>query len=633
MNFFRHQEQARRNTAWLVFLFAMATAAVVLTVNLLFILVIHVVTHDKPTADTVSAWSIYTTEHWFIVSATTVAVILICSLFRQLSLSHGSDVANSLGATLLDPGTRNADERRLLNVVEEMAIASGMPVPDVYVMEDSGINAFAAGYQPSDAVVGVTRGAIEQLNREQLQGVIAHEFSHIFNGDMRMNMRLTGILYGIVFIGEIGQMVLRHTRYRSSNDRGNGGAIVVFGLALGLMVIGYTGEFFGRLIKAAVSRQREFLADASAVQFTRNASGISGALKIIGYGAGTRVSAPTAMEMSHFFFGPVARFRATMFATHPPLDERIERIEPGWNGHYLAPQQAPVRFRKDHDAVAGFAPAELPPMEFSSDSATGTTPVQPLQDIRVSELDMALTNAHSARALIFALLIAESSEETARRQQDQVERICGQTVFRETLRLLNELRRQPYRRLQLVEQCMPALRRLSQTQYNELNKALVAVVQVDARIELYEWCLYRLVLQYLGGHFGTRAPVRTRYKNAHAIADEIAIVMSYVAAAGSNDDKQIELAYRAGIASGGFLLRDRHPDHHSARSMKPLNVALRAIAESAPLVRETVLRGLIACARQDHHITDDERDLLIVIAAILETPIATFGSEVSQLFS
>tara|TARA_Y100000296_G_C5149044_1_gene245371 strand:- start:46 stop:1407 length:1362 start_codon:yes stop_codon:yes gene_type:complete len=453
MNFFRHQEEARRNTGRLILLFSLAVIAVILTVNLLFIAGIGF------TLGAHRISGIYDAEHWAVVSFTTLAVILISSFFRQLSLSKGSDVANSLGATLLDPGSRDPDERRLLNIVEEMAIASGMPVPDVYVMEDSGINAFAAGYQPSDAVVGVTRGAISALTRDQLQGVIAHEFSHIFNGDMRMNMRLTGIIYGIVFIGEIGRMIVRGSHNRGYTTRRTDPRAAIFGFAL--MAIGYGGEFFGRMIKSAVSRQREFLADASAVQFTRNPDGISGALKVIGYGAGSRVGSPSALEVSHFFFGPVMRFRRTMFATHPPLDERIQKIQPGWDGHYLKPRMQHIELRdfsyNDSDAISGFSgshdqtPANVDNTEAPAESGYATVPYESRgEEFLRSEL--AIINAMSAEALVFALLMSGSSEETAREQQNMIQQKHGSATFREALRYLNEVRRTDKEvRLELVE--------------------------------------------------------------------------------------------------------------------------------------------------------------------------------------
>lgn len=633
MNFFRHQEEARRNTGRLILLFSLAVIAVVLTVNLLFIAGIHFATYSSTEGS--RAFEIYDGEHWAVVSFTTMAVILISSFFRQLSLSKGSDVADSLGATLLDPGSREADERRLLNIVEEMAIASGMPVPDVYVMEDSGINAFAAGYQPSDAVIGVTRGAISALTRDQLQGVIAHEFSHIFNGDMRMNMRLTGIIYGIVFIGEIGRMIVRGSHNRGFTTRRTDPRAAAFGFAL--MAIGYGGEFFGRMIKSAVSRQREFLADASAVQFTRNPDGISGALKVIGYGAGSRVGSPSALEVSHFFFGPVMRFRRTMFATHPPLDERIQKIQPGWDGHYLKPRMQHIEVRdfsyNDSDAISGFSAGhgETPENVDSTDTAvahadTGYEAIP--YEARGEEFlrsEIAIINAMSAEALVFALLMSGSTEETAREQQNIIQQRHGSDTFREALRYLNEARRSDKEvRLELVERAMPALRRMSLKQYRTMNQTLVSMIQLDNRIDLFEWCLYRLILQYLGRHFGTLPAFRQKRKSAHALADDIAVVLAYVAHAGTKNYQAAVLAFEAGITSEQLLMRDCNPEYAPHKSLKPLNKALSALISSAPEVRERVMRAISVCVHHDGKITMEERDMIRTLGAILETPLGMF---------
>ena len=644
MNFFRHQEEARRNTGWLIVLFSLAVLAVVLTVNGLFILVTEYVTHDSRNG--ASVFTIYDAEHWAVVSFTTIAVILICSFFRQLSLNKGSDVADALGATLLDPGSRDADERRLLNIVEEMAIASGMPVPDIYLMEDSGINAFAAGYQPSDAIIGVTRGAINALDRDQLQGVIAHEFSHIFNGDMRLNMRLTGILYGIVFIGEIGRMIVRASHNRGHRSRV--GDPRAAGIGIALMIIGYGGEFFGRIIKSAVSRQREFLADASAVQFTRNPDGISGALKVIGYGAGTRVGSPAALEVSHFFFGPVMRFKRSAFATHPPLDERIQKIQPGWDGHYLKPRVNHVEisaFSYDEaDTISGFTPGSLttPPNEPEAVSEgeirrNGFGLVGGVEyTARGEEMlrgEIGLINSMSAQALVFALLMSDSTEETSRQQQDLINQRHGGEVFREALRYLNEARRTDKEvRLELVERAMPALRRMSLKQYRTMNQTLVGMIQIDNKIDLYEWCLYRLILQYLGRHFGTLPAFRQKHRSAHALADEISVVLAYVAHAGTADIQAAVLAYEAAIVSESLLMRPIHPEHAPHKSLKPLNKALSALISSNPDVRERVMRAVSVCIHHDGKITNEERDMLRVLGAILETPMAMFPDR-SELLS
>ena len=617
MDFFSHQEQARRKTWLLILLFILAVLAITVSLNLLLMAVVYFIGIAQGTGP--QGFS-YSPQAWLIVTLISAGLILLGSFYRQMSLNRGADVADALGARRLEPGNVNADERVLLNVVEEMAIASGMPVPDVYVMEDSGINAFAAGYQPSDAVIGVTRGAIEGLTRDQLQGVVAHEFSHIFNGDMRMNMRITAVLYGILFIGLAGRMLFQSRRgMRFSRRRDARVEMVVLGLGAGLMLIGFSGDFFGRMIQAAVSRQREFLADASAVRFTRNPQGISGALKVIGHSAGSRVHASHAGEMSHFFFGQALVTRFQLFATHPPIDERIGRIEPGWNGYYIPPRQKPVTVTRP-----------VPETEIPAAAAAIAAPFAASQfSIEYSPEDH--SNAFETQAQLLALFMLSSSEETLRQQENIVFAEMGDTVFRECLKQLNLYRRGPRRhKLTDVEKMLPALRSLSEKQFLVLNKTLVALARADGKIELYEWCLYRLVLQYLSAHFGTLTKTSVKYHSARAVADEISVVMSYVAAAGHNETTLIERAWQAGMMSGHFLQRQRNPQHHSGQSLKPLNISLAKLTACSPAVKKQVLLGLMVCANHDRHLTQDEDDLIRVIAAILETPVGMFdGDEVS----
>ncbi|MEM7385873.1 MAG: M48 family metallopeptidase, partial [Verrucomicrobiota bacterium] len=338
MDFFESQDQARRKSRWLILYFLLAIAGIVGSVYLAAIGVSHFVLKS-------GSFQLWQADTFLWVTVVTVIVIFGGSGFKTLQLSGGgSVVALDLGGRRVDTDTTDTYERRLLNVVEEMAIASGVPVPDVYVLErEEGINAFAAGKTSSDAVVGVTRGCMTLLSRDELQAVVAHEFSHILNGDMRLNLRLIGLLHGILIVSILGQILMRvmgEARWTSSSrdDRGGGAALflglLVFGLAL--WAIGAIGVFFGRMIKSAVSRQREFLADASAVQFTRNPDGMTGALKKIGaHSQHGLLKNPRAEEASHLFFstGITNRLSAAL-ATHPPLETRIERIDPSWDGRF-----------------------------------------------------------------------------------------------------------------------------------------------------------------------------------------------------------------------------------------------------------------------------------------------------------
>ncbi|MGI9517486.1 MAG: M48 family metalloprotease, partial [Pirellulaceae bacterium] len=353
MDFFESQELARRKTKWLVFYFILALVTMIAGIYFVVIVATQV-THDRVATGSVAP------PAWFdplILAGVCVVVLSIVgcgSLYKISSLRGGGEsIAAMLGGRYLPPNSGDPAERRILNIVEEMALAAGTPVPPVYILDDEhGINAFAAGYTVDDAVIGINRGTLEQLSRDELQGVVAHEFSHVLNGDMRMSIRMIGILHGIQVLALIGLYVLRGSALsgRRSSDKGGGGYIIL--IAIGVIVIGWAGLFFARLIKAAVSRQREYLADASAVQFTRNPEGIAGALKMIGANVdGSVMHHPQAEEMSHMYFGSMFRGGFSLFATHPPLDKRIGKLDPRFDGDYAEYQQQRLEKKQRREAA------------------------------------------------------------------------------------------------------------------------------------------------------------------------------------------------------------------------------------------------------------------------------------------
>src|SRR3954466_11848908 len=347
-DFFQRQSDARRNTKWLVVMFTLAVIGIVGTTMFATALATGAMQERQSYRGGRYGRRSFPWESTIMSGVAALGLIAGGSLFKIAQLSGGGTVvAERLGGRRVYPNTTDPTERRLLNVVEEMALASGVPVPAVFLLsEEMGINAFAAGHTPSDCVIGVTRGTAQQLTRDQLQGVVAHDFSHILNGDMRLDLRLMGVLYGILLMGLTGRELLRWGAFsggRSSNSRRDNSGLYLLAIGLTFMVVGFLGMLFGNLIKAAVSRQREFLADASAVQFTRNPEGIAGALKRIGAAVfGSKLISPRVAEASHMFF---AEGFASLFATHPPLETRIRAIDPDWDGQY--PPAIPA------DAVVG----------------------------------------------------------------------------------------------------------------------------------------------------------------------------------------------------------------------------------------------------------------------------------------
>jgi Zn-dependent protease with chaperone function len=470
MDFFEAQDRARKRTKFLVLLFSLAVLGTVIAGYAATMLILHYGAEDQYAyAQPVRIWD---PRVFGLVSLVTVAVVGCASLFKWSQMrTGGSAVAEMLSGRRIDPQTTDLRERRLLNVVEEMAIASGVPVPAVYVLDNEpGLNAFAAGLTTSDAVVAVTRGTLEKLNRDELQGVVAHEFSHILNGDMRMNVKLTAIIFGILVIGLIGRGILgslgRTRVRRSSGKKGGGGIALVIALGLAMLLIGHVGYF----------------ADASAVQFTRNPLGVSGALKKIGgYALGGTVIDRHAGEIGHFFFAQAFRSNlGGLWATHPPLAQRIKAIEPAWDGQLFEPEQV-VDVATESFATAGFGGVRHSPNETLARVHAATATVPP--PARVVEEIGSLTAAHFRRAqsllanlpdrlrtaahdpaqapaLVFALLFGAGQEQRAA-AAGLVEKLAGPAAAEQATQLRAAVSiLDPAARLPLLQLALPTIRSL-----------------------------------------------------------------------------------------------------------------------------------------------------------------------------
>jgi hypothetical protein len=515
----------------------------------------------------------------------------------------------------------------------------------VYVLANEfGINAFAAGFSPRDAVIGVTRGTIDNLRRDELQGVIAHEFSHIFNGDMRLNIRLIGILNGIVVLGMIGYYLLRATP--RAGHRFSRGAIPALGL--GLMVIGYAGVFFGNLIKSAVSRQREYLADASAVQFTRDPDGIAGALKKIGgLYQGSQIDNPGAPEISHTFFAQgVSGFMQSLFATHPPLTERIRRVDPRWDGRFaplipfaLIPDDAErsaegtARERMSASIGAALADAALPGAALHGASAAevlgaidtmGNPSPQALAQARalIAELPASIKDAahepYGARAVVYLLLLDRAQQLRARQLQRLGEH-ADPGVYALLQRLLADIGALHVKhRLPLLDIAMPALKQLSAAQYGVFRHNVLALIEVDATVNLLEWSLQKILLGHLDGHFGPRRDARTATGELAASTRELALFLSLLAHAGHQSEADAERGFAAaarGLGVGALQLCAKNTIR-----LRALDDALTRLARLRPLAKYRLLKACVAGIVVDQHIAPVEVELLRAFSCMLDCP-------------
>ncbi|WP_152221123.1 M48 family metallopeptidase [Pseudomonas sp. SCB32] len=631
MNFFEHQDRARRQTGRLILLLTTAVVSLVTITSLaLGWLWRHL---GEPTMHLTSRSSLPDPELYLSVAGVIIAVVVAGALFKQVQLSAGGKVvAESLGGRLLNLSASNADERRLLNVVEEMALASGSPVPPVYVLEDASINAFAAGLSPRDAVIGITRGAIEQLERNELQGVIAHEFSHIHHGDMLLNTRLTALLHGILLLGLIGGMLLRgldetssgvRVSSRSSDDNKGGGSVALLAVGCGvvLYVLGYVGTFFGQLIKASVSRQREFLADASAVQFTRDPSTIAGALKKIGSNPfGALLSAPRAAEFSHMYFGDGVG--SSWFDTHPPLKERIRRVDPGWDGRYpkFEPRLDVALLNKDAwtAAVTGqpYQPSAVD-VAVAAVAAVGAPTVAHLQEARgtLQRLDPRLQRAahdvEGVQALVYGLLLDSEPGQRAG-QLEQMKARLGLSLALQ-LDLLEEalLHLDPGQRLPLLDLAMPALKQLDAQGFLVLRENMALLIKFDGKVKLLEWTLLRIVERNL-------RPGSAKIGNVALaeLAEPTAVLLAFLARVGETSAAQTEQAFAD--AWGGLPFAPRPLP--AAGQLRDLEAALKQLEQLRPLQKPQLLKAMARCVEQDGQINASEAELMRAVADILDCP-------------
>jgi len=612
MDFFGHQERARRHTSRLVVLYAMAVAGIIASVYLVFAITL------AASGDGESPAGLWDPALFTGVALAVTALVVAGSFFKTMQLSKGgSVVAESLGGRPLAPDTRNADERKLLNVVEEMALAAGIAVPQVYLLDNErGINAFAAGFSTRDAVIGVTRGCMETLTRDELQGVIAHEFSHIVNGDMRLNIRLMGILFGILMLTIVGRVLLRSAYFSGgrsrSNDKKGGNPLPFIGLAL--IIIGYIGVFFANLIKSAISRQREYLSDASAVQYTRNPSGIAGALKKIGgMSGGAKVRNAHASEASHMFFGPVSGFNfSSMFSTHPPLAERIKRLDPSFNPEIAQMMRSTGDAR--HAAGAG-ASAMVSGVAAGN---AGAINIGGAADAIRSIPEPLLTEVRDpvgARAVIYALLWSGDAPVQATQRKaagTDPEALARLDAVRPMLARLPNATRLP-----LAELTVPALRRMQKEQYGTFRRIVKALTEADREIDLFEFALSHMIIRHVESVFGRTSTASVRHRSVESVLPACSAVLAGLAAWGTSSTAAADASYQAGLKALG-----QPPaalDTESV-SLETISSSLSTLCEAAPTVKRTVIEACMACILADGNVALEQAELLRAVADAMDVP-------------
>lgn len=629
MNFFEHQHQARRKTGILVVYFVLAVVLIVAALNTVVYLV--VVNTASPSL-ALHEW--LQEPYWVWISIGVLAAIVIGTLNTFFKLRGGGQaVAEMVGAQRINTATQDIDERRLINVVEEMAIASGTPMPALYVLEEPAINAFVAGYRPTEAVLVVTRGTLNHLNRDELQGVIGHEYSHVLNGDMRINIRLMGMLAGILLIGQVGRVILRSTR----RSRGKGaGQAVLIGLAL--FIIGYIGLFFGSLIKAAISRQRELLADAASVQFTRNPDGIAGALwKIKQHAEGSLLKNNHSDDVSHFCFGEAVKFNlSSLMATHPPLDQRIKAINPGFIGRVRSGQLETGQPSASPSATASQVslPAAAAGFAGNPEAPMLTTPAQIAGNVGVitsSHFDHALAlhsaippSVHSAlqtpqgaRLVIYALLLSAINKTERAAAIKLVNNSNDQSAVETLPELVKGVRELGVSgRLALVNLALPALKVSGVDQRLAFLQQVEAIIKSDRSYTLFEFVLLTLLKSHLSAEADRDVPVK--YFNYSDVSADLRLLLSVLIHAGGARDEQAVVLYQRVMST--FPGTGSTGQMENKYDVATLGAALDKLAALSPLLKQSVIEACADCVLHDGKVKPQEAELLQVIAEVLDCP-------------
>lgn len=649
MTFFENQAKAKRNTGYLIALYIISVALLIVGIYIGLVAIIQMVFMpiDQLPGEVTTPTDWWQPDIFVLVAGVLLFLITVSSLFKIFQLrSGGKAVADMLGGRLIMPDTTNPNEKRILNVVEEVAIASGVKVPPVYLLDhERSINAFAAGFSPSSAVIGISRGTIELLNRDELQGVVAHEFSHILNGDMRLNIRLIGVLHGILFIALAGYMLMRITgmsagRSRSSRSGGNAqGALMAAGLLM--MVLGYIGVFFAKMIKSAVSRQREYLADASAVQFTRYPDGIAGALKKIGgLMYGSQIEHPRAVEASHMFFanGLKASF-LNFFSTHPPLQKRILAIEPSFDGNFLSVSfEEPAAVETEERAAA--RPSPMPGLKVGQAipipgadilAGVGMLSDQNLTYAKslISSIPLAVQQSihdvYGARAVVYCLLL-DRQENIRKQQLEALAAKLDQGLQSEMQKLLPQIDNlNPAYRLPLIDMALPALMLLSKEQYQNFREMVDLLAAADREISLFEYTLKMVLVRHLDPHFGLESRVKSHPRKIEDLLQPVSDMLFALAFLGNQDPEKAAAAYHAGAEACGIhsSLR-REPSQADQASLEMLDNVLDFISGADPGLKEKILKACIACIDADGKITLEEAELIRAISDALDCPMPPF---------
>jgi Zn-dependent protease with chaperone function len=642
MDFFDAQARAHQQSRLLGWAFALTLLLVILSLNIVVLTVLRVCAAfgskvDLP-GDSLTEWSMAHPGTVLGISLLVGGFIGVASLTRMLQLREGGGyVARAVGGVRVERGTPDPRRRMLSNIVDEMALASGIPAPEIYVLEqEESINAFAAGHTPANAAVAVTRGALTKLNRDQLQGVIAHEFSHVLNGDIRISIRLMGLVFGLMAVALAGRTLIR---LAGNGDR-RGGVVPVLLLGMVIATIGQIGFWGGRLLQAWISRQRECLADASAVQFTRNPDGLRDALVRATALSGSGRYANAAMEqVAHMLFVNSQR----LLATHPPLLQRLQALDPHINREQLDSMMRRAQAQWRESGAAQVPPALEPrdgaepvldgiprptPRGVSADpdriaASTGLPGPRhlafavALRKALPESLRVTAAAPDQARAQLLALVASEDAD-VRQNQLDLVAARLGPAEA-EAVRAgaVGARRLPPLQRLPAVLQLFASVRALPESERLSLAALLHDMLRCDGRLSVFEYTLEKLSMRALSPG-AALSPPHGRL-GLEDRAAPLGVVFAVLAGHGARGGEQARRAYEAGIAP---LLPRHRPAWNVIDDWVPVfDKALDSLRDLQPLAKQLVIEGLVRTIAHDSWLEPEEAELLRAICGVLECPL------------
>lgn len=637
MDFFEHQDRARKKTKLLVLYFILAVIFIVIALNLVAFLGLKFATREQQTL-LFEQW--FSHAAFYYVTCGTLAMVFLGSLFRWFQLREGGkSVAQMVNAREILPDSNDALERRFINVVEEMSIASGTPVPTLYVMDDEdAINAFVAGYDSSNTVMVVTRGALEQLDRQELQGVVAHEFSHIFNADMRINVKLISTLAGILLLGQAGSFIMRSLRYsrvRSSNNKDSGSIImVILFIGMAMFIVGSIGLLFGRLIKAAISRQREFLADASAVQYARDNEGLAGAFLKIEQQS-SLLQTKHAEDTSHMCIAEPIKLSLSGLATHPSMPDRLDAIMPNWQAFSHDFEQKEARKKKkaiqeklDQQAKEKAAQEQASkksnsPFSGLIDSVGHPTAMhlEAANALLLALPDVLKQAAHGHHAqahamhLVFALLLSDDGQLTEQSLRT-IEQAYGDQSGEQVLKLAEHISKDKrHLRLAILDIAIPSIKRLSENERVQFFKALKTIIHQDETVTQFEYVLYSLLKKNLRPSSQKRGKAINNFK---WVLPEIQLVLSAMVHASEQSQEHKQACFSKLWTSFSHdekgLLKETFRAEKFHQAISRLNLLV-------PMLKKELLANLELAVTDDNELKPAEVELLRATAECLDCPI------------